>query len=148
LDARLPGHGGGVPPPRGRSLRCRSPLAGDLPGSPASGLLQGACYPRAGLSVQGHARIRAGHRFPSASPPAIFRYPAIPEWMSPMPKPKTSGSRKPTDHLESILHENRKFAPTPAFTAAARIKPADFKALTAEAKQDNEGFWARQAAEQ
>ena len=33
-------------------------------------------------------------------------------------------------NIESVLHENRKFPPSAAFTAAARIKPADFAALT------------------
>jgi acetyl-CoA synthetase len=65
-----------------------------------------------------------------------------------MPKKQTNGSRKMADYLDSILRENRTFRPPEAFTAAARIKPADFKALTAEAKRDYEGFWGRQAAEQ
>ena len=38
-------------------------------------------------------------------------------------------------NIESVLHESRKFAPPAAFTAAARIQPADFAALRAEAER-------------
>ncbi len=47
--------------------------------------------------------------------------------------------------LESILHEQRVFAPAAAFTARSRIKPADYERLVAEAARDNEAYWARLA---
>jgi acetyl-CoA synthetase len=50
--------------------------------------------------------------------------------------------------LESILHEQRVFAPDAAFAARARIKPADYERLVAEAARDNEGYWARLAREE
>ncbi len=49
--------------------------------------------------------------------------------------------------IESVSNENRLFPPSPAFTAQATIKPADFAALNAEAARDYEGFWARLARE-
>ncbi|MCC7257815.1 MAG: acetate--CoA ligase [Gammaproteobacteria bacterium] len=49
--------------------------------------------------------------------------------------------------LESILHEPRVFNPAAAFTAAARISPADYERLAAEAARDYEGYWARLARE-
>ena len=50
--------------------------------------------------------------------------------------------------IESVLIENRVFAPSPATVKAARISgmPA-YEALCAEANRDFEGFWARQARE-
>ncbi|MSR09131.1 MAG: acetate--CoA ligase [Gammaproteobacteria bacterium] len=51
-------------------------------------------------------------------------------------------------NIESVLHENRKFPPSTAFTAAARIKPADFVALNAEATRDSVAFWGRLAREE
>ncbi len=50
--------------------------------------------------------------------------------------------------LESILHEQRVFPPPPAFTAQARIGPADYERLVAEAERDNAGYWARLAREE
>jgi acetyl-CoA synthetase len=47
--------------------------------------------------------------------------------------------------IKSVLIEERRFPPSAGFTAAARLKPADVKALRAEAAADHEGFWARQA---
>jgi len=51
-------------------------------------------------------------------------------------------------NIESVLHENRKFPPSTAFTAAARVKPADFAALNAEAARDSVAFWGRLAREE
>jgi len=51
-------------------------------------------------------------------------------------------------NIESVLHENRKFPPSAAFTAAARVKPADFAALNAEAARDSVAFWGRLAREE
>jgi len=51
------------------------------------------------------------------------------------------------ESLESILHEKRVFPPAPGFTARARIKPADYERLVAEAARDNEAYWARLARE-
>jgi acetyl-CoA synthetase len=49
--------------------------------------------------------------------------------------------------LSSILTETRKFAPSPDFTSAARLKPADLEALYKEAEEDYLGYWARLARE-
>ena len=52
------------------------------------------------------------------------------------------------NNLESSLTENRVFPPNPDFAAQARIgSRAAYDALVAEAEQDYEGFWARQARE-
>lgn len=52
------------------------------------------------------------------------------------------------NNLESILTENRVFQPNPEFAAHARIGSLDtYNALVAEAQNDYEGFWARQARE-
>ncbi len=45
-------------------------------------------------------------------------------------------------NIESILLEERTFAPSPAFTARARIKPDDLAQLHAQARADYVGFWA------
>jgi acetyl-CoA synthetase len=50
--------------------------------------------------------------------------------------------------LESILREERVFPPAPGFIAKARIKPADYERLVAEAARDNVAFWARLAREE
>jgi len=50
-------------------------------------------------------------------------------------------------NIQSVLQENRLFAPSAAFVAQANVKPADFAALNAEAARDYEGFWARLARE-
>ena len=44
--------------------------------------------------------------------------------------------------IESVMQENRSFAPSAAWTAQANVKPADFDALNAKAARDFEGFWA------
>ncbi len=49
--------------------------------------------------------------------------------------------------IESVSNETRLFAPTPAVTAAATVKPADFARLNAEAAADYPGYWARLARE-
>jgi acetyl-CoA synthetase len=47
------------------------------------------------------------------------------------------------DAFENLLHENRKFAPTPEFAADAVVTAADY----AVADADRPAFWARQARE-
>jgi acetyl-CoA synthetase len=47
--------------------------------------------------------------------------------------------------IESVLTENRLFEPSAEFTANARIKADDLKALQQQAEDDYEGFWADQA---
>jgi acetyl-CoA synthetase len=49
-------------------------------------------------------------------------------------------------NLQSILQEERTFAPPAAFTARARIKPADLESLRRRAREDHVGFWAELAA--
>ncbi len=48
-------------------------------------------------------------------------------------------------NIKSVLVEERRFAPSPEFTAKARLKPEDVARLKAEAAADHEGFWAGQA---
>ncbi|CAN5131353.1 acetate--CoA ligase [soil metagenome] len=48
-----------------------------------------------------------------------------------------------TNSIDSLLHENRRFPPTPDFAADAIAKPA----LYDEAKADRVGFWGDQARE-
>ncbi len=50
--------------------------------------------------------------------------------------------------ISSTLIENRQFPPAKEFTASARLKPADLKALHKHAADDYEGFWAEQARTQ
>jgi acetyl-CoA synthetase len=45
-------------------------------------------------------------------------------------------------NIESVLHEHRRFEPSPDFRIRARIKPTDYEALLRSAAQDNVGFWA------
>ena len=47
--------------------------------------------------------------------------------------------------ISSVLSENRLFEPSAEFTAKARIKADDLKALYQQAEDDYEGFWADQA---
>ena len=47
--------------------------------------------------------------------------------------------------INSVLSENRLFKPAAEFTAKARLKPDDLKALHQQATDDYEGFWADQA---
>jgi acetyl-CoA synthetase len=49
-------------------------------------------------------------------------------------------------NIKSSLHEERSFPPPPAFTARARIKPADLESLHKQARADHAGFWAQLAA--
>ncbi len=51
-------------------------------------------------------------------------------------------------NIESILKEKRSFPPPPAFTARARIKPADLEDLHRRARADHVGFWAELAAKE
>ncbi len=50
--------------------------------------------------------------------------------------------------IQSILHEQRRFEPDPAFTAAARIGPDELQALQEKANVDHEGFWCDLAREE
>ena len=50
-----------------------------------------------------------------------------------------------SQNIKSVLVEERRFPPSAEFTARARLKAADLKALHAEAAADHQGFWARQA---
>lgn len=50
--------------------------------------------------------------------------------------------------IESVLHENRIFNPSETFAKQANVSGMDaYKALCAEAADDYEGFWAKQAKE-
>jgi acetyl-CoA synthetase len=48
-------------------------------------------------------------------------------------------------NIKSILLEERSFAPDAAFTARARVKPADLESLRRRARADYIGFWAELA---
>jgi acetyl-CoA synthetase len=50
-----------------------------------------------------------------------------------------------SQNIKSVLIEERRFPPSAEVTAKARLKPADLKALRAEAAANHQGFWARQA---
>jgi acetyl-CoA synthetase len=50
-------------------------------------------------------------------------------------------------NIESVLNENRTFAPSGEWTAQANVKPADFAAMNARAARDFEGFWGDLARE-
>jgi acetyl-CoA synthetase len=52
-----------------------------------------------------------------------------------------------SNNIQSVLQENRTFAPSAAWTAQANLKPADVDALNAEAARDLQGFWGRLARE-
>jgi acetyl-CoA synthetase len=47
--------------------------------------------------------------------------------------------------IESVLQEQRRFAPPAAFAAKARLKPPDLAALQRQAQADYVGFWAQLA---
>ena len=50
--------------------------------------------------------------------------------------------------IESVLHENRVFDPSPEFVAQANVSGMDaYKALVAEAEADYEGYWGKLARE-
>jgi acetyl-CoA synthetase len=49
-------------------------------------------------------------------------------------------------NIQSILQEERTFPPSAAFTARARIKPADLENLRRRAREDYVGFWAELGA--
>src|SRR6185503_1701518 len=54
-----------------------------------------------------------------------------------------------TKMIESVLQENRVFAPSAAFTQQANIAGMDaYKKLCAEAERDFTGFWGRLAKEE
>ena len=50
-----------------------------------------------------------------------------------------------SNEINSVLIENRQFEPPAEFVSKARIKANDLEALTRQADQDYEGFWAEQA---
>ncbi len=50
-----------------------------------------------------------------------------------------------SQQIESVLHENRRFAPPAEFRARARLKPADVATLRARAEADHAGYWADHA---
>ncbi|HEX8781754.1 MAG TPA: acetyl-coenzyme A synthetase N-terminal domain-containing protein, partial [Steroidobacteraceae bacterium] len=52
------------------------------------------------------------------------------------------------ESIQSVLLEERSFAPPRAFTASARIKPADAAALRKRAAEDYVGFWADLASQE
>src|SRR5437879_4552228 len=52
------------------------------------------------------------------------------------------------NNIESILKEKRSFPPSQAFTARARVKPADLEDLHRRARADHVGFWAELAAKE
>jgi acetyl-CoA synthetase len=54
----------------------------------------------------------------------------------------------PRKDIQSVLHEERSFAPSAQFVAGARRKPADFEALRRKAEADHVGFWAELAREE
>ena len=58
-----------------------------------------------------------------------------------------SSKRGPTKNIESALLEARTFPPTAAFTAHARVKPADLDALHARAAHNHVEFWGDLARE-
>ena len=45
-------------------------------------------------------------------------------------------------NIQSVMHENRVFEPSPAWAAQANIRKADCEALNAKAASDFTGFWA------
>jgi acetyl-CoA synthetase len=49
--------------------------------------------------------------------------------------------------IQSVLHETRVFEPSPAWTAGANVRKADFDAMNAKAARDFAGFWADLARE-
>jgi len=49
-------------------------------------------------------------------------------------------------NIKSSLLEERTFAPAPAFTARAVVKPADAEKMRQHAREDNVGFWMQLAA--
>ncbi|HEY4750717.1 MAG TPA: acetate--CoA ligase [Steroidobacteraceae bacterium] len=49
-------------------------------------------------------------------------------------------------NIKSSLLEERTFAPAPAFTARAVVRPADAEKLRQHAREDNVGFWMQLAA--
>ena len=54
---------------------------------------------------------------------------------------------QPTTTIESILHEERTFAPPAEFAGRAHITAEQYESLRAEAESQPEAFWARMAEE-
>jgi acetyl-CoA synthetase len=50
-------------------------------------------------------------------------------------------------NIQSVMHENRVFEPSPAWVAQANLRKADCEALNAKAARDFTGFWADLARE-
>jgi acetyl-CoA synthetase len=51
-------------------------------------------------------------------------------------------------NIQSVLLEERTFPPAPAFSALARLKPADLERLQRRAREDHVGFWAELGAQE
>ena len=51
-------------------------------------------------------------------------------------------------NIQSVLQEQRTFAPSPPFSARARVTAAELERLRRRAAEDSEGFWADMAREQ
>ncbi|MFQ5634236.1 MAG: AMP-binding protein, partial [Gammaproteobacteria bacterium] len=51
-------------------------------------------------------------------------------------------------NIDSILSEDRVFAPDESFAAAARLRTAEVEALHREAAEDHEAYWARLARDE
>jgi acetyl-CoA synthetase len=49
--------------------------------------------------------------------------------------------------IQSVMHENRVFEPSPAWVAQANVRKADCDAMNAKAARDFEGFWGDLARE-
>jgi len=56
----------------------------------------------------------------------------------------TAMSEEQHDTIDALMAENRKFPPSEAFRSTALVRDTS---LYDEAARDDEGFWARQAAE-
>ncbi|MDH5302147.1 MAG: acetate--CoA ligase [Gammaproteobacteria bacterium] len=53
-----------------------------------------------------------------------------------------------TDNIDSILHEDRSFSPSPSFASQATINHDKLLQLHAQAKADHQGFWAEHARQE
>jgi len=65
-----------------------------------------------------------------------------------MANKNTARASAAPENIESVLLEERSFAPPRAFTANAVIKPADAAALRKRAAEDYVGFWADLASQE
>src|SRR5262245_25226704 len=58
------------------------------------------------------------------------------------PRKRAAGGRMPESNIQSVLLEERSFAPPAPFAAHARVTGAELEALHAQAEKDPTGFWA------